>query len=108
MSAIYSQATRVIVWLGPETKSSGKAISFLKRMNDGSVEILKCDRAEFKEDWEPVSEFCKIQYWIRLWIIQEIMLASEVILYCGPDDLTGNTISNTRDALISAKKICVI
>jgi len=99
MSLIYKQAKRVAVWLGPETANSKTAISWLKQIDDGSIPIKQCDQLSYKRNWEAVSDFFEIQYWKRLWIIQEIVLASRVILHCGQDLLQGETLLRIRETL---------
>jgi hypothetical protein len=101
MSSIYSQAWKVIAWLGPETEYSSEAISFLTQIHSGSVPAAGCDRLEFKEKWEAVDHFCKMEYWGRLWIIQEIILASQAIFCCGQDTLRGNAFINSHELIVS-------
>lgn len=66
MNMIYERAKRVVVWLGPETAVTRKAISFLKQLEDGTVPIQECDRLPRKTDWEAVKDFCEMEYWSRL------------------------------------------
>ncbi|KAE9379984.1 HET-domain-containing protein, partial [Stipitochalara longipes BDJ] len=74
MSFIYSQAHHVIAWLGPETETSHEAMEFLNRLLDGTIPIVNCDRLPFNGKWDAVQQLCEMQYWGRLWIIQEVVL----------------------------------
>jgi hypothetical protein len=89
MSFIYRQAYHVIAWLGPETETSHEAIGFLNQMLDGSIPMANCDRLPFKKKWDAIKQLCEMQYWRQLWIIQEVVLASQVTFWCGKDTLPG-------------------
>lgn len=34
------------------------------------------------EEWNTISALCARVYWTRLWIVQEVMLATKATLYC--------------------------
>lgn len=90
MSKIYRQAWRVAVWLGSETEDSGMDIEFFKVLAAIS-ENLKLKRHYTDYQLELASGLCDVPYWGRLWIIQEVVLAEDIILYCGEDELEWNT-----------------
>ena len=104
MSSIYRQAHCVIAWLGPETETSHKAMSFLNQIHEGSVPVAECDSFRFKEKWAAIKKLCEMPYWGRLWIIQEVVLASDVVLCCGKDTLPGEAFINIRDLLAAYGK----
>jgi hypothetical protein len=97
MDKIYSQATEVIVWLGPADPESDLAMSFIEALNGDSLilsDILPPFRIdgydEFEEPAEEIralSDWCYRSYWRRIWIIQEIQLATKVTIYCGSRSL---------------------
>jgi len=75
MGQIYAEAYEVISWIGvadPDTET------FYER-----VERNKCDITTNKEDLRLLHHFFQRDYWRRLWIVQEIMLAREVVVLCG-------------------------
>jgi Heterokaryon incompatibility protein (HET) len=91
MGKIYNQAKRVVVWLGPSDTASKLAF-----------EVLSFDWKEFvKPSNKPddlikgtlkLTNFYSIltrEYWTRLWIIQEFLLAKDFVLQCGNDTCTG-------------------
>ena len=91
---IYSQAERVIAWLGLETEASQTAFKFLAT----SYERSHFNRRENVEDpgWNAMEDGCKRDYWKRVWIVQEICLAQQVVIMCGNTQVPWNYISELR------------
>lgn len=102
MAGIYSNAKRVVVWLGPESDDSDTAMNLLEAL-DGKIEVgfdnrkIK-SRAGEESHWGDINEFLpykESEWWAvnkllarswfeRLWIWQEIALANkESIVMCG-------------------------
>jgi len=38
-----------------------------------------------KEIWDSIPAFCSRPYWNRLWIVQEVVLATDILIQCGND-----------------------
>lgn len=72
-----------MVWLGDETLYSGIAIEFLKSLEDGTILPSEWARPNLKKEWEALQSLCRIKYWERLWVIQEVVLAGTMTLHCG-------------------------
>ncbi len=53
------------------------------------------------EFWKRVSTFLEMDYWTRLWIIQEMIFASKLAIICGPVTLTWASLLNTYEFLMS-------
>jgi hypothetical protein len=83
MSNIYSCAEQVLVWLGPDTVFSDQAMRFLADVADGTIPSIGCDKPVFGDCWKAVEQFCESEYWKRLWIIQEVVLARKVLVMWG-------------------------
>ncbi|PMD16130.1 HET-domain-containing protein [Hyaloscypha hepaticicola] len=83
MSKIYSCAEQVLVWLGPETSFSDQAMRFLADMAYGMIPSMAWDKPVFEDCWKAVEQFCESEYWKRLWIIQEVVLARKVLVMWG-------------------------
>jgi hypothetical protein len=99
MGDIYRNATSVIVWLGRERlDKTGQddaliAISFLEDTKRRSLaEFIPCDESKRQSQllqkgydltWQAVLNLCRRHYWTRLWIIQEVVLATHIIVHCG-------------------------
>ncbi|KAN0106815.1 Heterokaryon incompatibility protein (HET) domain containing protein [Hyaloscypha variabilis] len=93
MADIYSKATRVVAWLGPTSKKIPLALKCFDKINrnvegDWKSSTLRTISGDpsweddempmgFKErDFSAIMEFCKSEWFERLWIYQEIILSS--------------------------------
>jgi hypothetical protein len=70
MTEIYSNAETVVAWLQTPREDFDAAPAF-SSVREGVFDYL-------------VLLLCRLQYWARKWIIQEIVEASTVTLRCGP------------------------
>jgi hypothetical protein len=75
MGTIFSKATKVVAWLGPEANSSSSAMTALAAMQTGGRYSLA------------ITSLLGRPYWGRVWIVQELAKASDVEIWCGPDML---------------------
>ncbi|KAF4635896.1 hypothetical protein G7Y89_g2193 [Cudoniella acicularis] len=88
MSDIFSAANRVLLWLGHESESSNfsidciidacfnpSPINFDPQPNPPSLRPRQ-------ENPSAVRTLCNRGYWRRVWIIQELLLAREIIILC--------------------------
>ena len=102
MGQIYNNATQVLVWLGEEDESTHMALETIERLSAGVVltwdhrncNTIPGSEAEVVEHSPKKSNFTP-QHWIslarliqrpwfrRLWIRQEVQLASKVLVRCG-------------------------
>jgi hypothetical protein len=80
MGMIYSQATTVRVWLGLPDDFTTPAFRFLS--NSSTVQQTKLGVTDLS-DWKAVAQLCRKEYWDRLWIIQEVVLAARIDIHCG-------------------------
>ncbi|RAQ99939.1 HET-domain-containing protein [Stemphylium lycopersici] len=103
MGQIYNKALRVVVWLGPEDESTPLALDIIERISAGveltwhhrgihrtipgsEAQVLEQrpeDSALSLEHWKALSRFLRRPWFSRLWIRQEVQLASEVRVLCG-------------------------
>jgi hypothetical protein len=104
MGTIYQQAVSVFAWLGwPQgwdpllTFESIKAWS--GRAADAPVNACSITTEYFGGLWlgpedllEMVLWMCQCRYWSRRWILQEILLARNVIIKCGENELPWKTL----------------
>lgn len=105
MGEIYNMARRVVVWVGPELEpnmGSKKAqrddtliaLSFLEDTKRKSIrDFMPSKKVALKfkghdRTWMALLNFCRRSYWARLWIIQEVVLASKVIVQVGEMKVT--------------------
>jgi hypothetical protein len=81
LSDIYSSATKVIAYLGPAAEESDTAFDLITRFNNGSGDAPFKALDRYYET--AILPLLKRSYWRRLWVVQEILLASEVVVQCG-------------------------
>lgn len=89
MKQIYSMATNVYIWLGRESDNSRLAMDFLA--NEGA-RPLKRQVDDYRPIWDmeegqAIRDLCERPYWRRMWIIQEIIHANKLTVWCGSQRL---------------------
>ncbi|KAK8010301.1 HET-domain-containing protein [Apiospora arundinis] len=103
MQDIYSLAAHTLIWLGAIDDDGELALTFIsqqaalepERARGASIEerwagrtpgsdyvSLMRDRS-YRLIWEAVFEFCRRDYWSRVWMIQEIALSKNPTVVCG-------------------------
>ncbi|KAI1075424.1 heterokaryon incompatibility protein-domain-containing protein [Whalleya microplaca] len=108
MKAIFSQAQRVVVWLGRETPDVSNAFRVRTSSSQGFVPgpegiALGPSRYDFTmdnaavslsdDDLRPLVKLMERPWFRRLWVLQEAALAREVLLYCGKRRIRWDTFS---------------
>jgi hypothetical protein len=97
MGMIYHQAKKVIVWLGPPDAESELAFQVLSSLAEWDEFINPSnDPAKTAAGNQKLTAFHSLLtrgYWKRLWIIQEFLMAREVMLQSGGDTCRGFRIS---------------
>ena len=96
MRGIYTKAKGgVVVWLGSDSKY-GKAIKFLeeaKAFHDPEAWLastIGCN--EYGQCWFELSMLLKLDYWKRVWIIQELASARSISVLCGKNYIDWSTL----------------
>ncbi|RDW81886.1 hypothetical protein BP6252_02998 [Coleophoma cylindrospora] len=97
MSQIYTGARRVIAWLGPSDDTSSKAIRAMSTLMPNFLlsyrSWLDYEKHGFEDQvLKPIKSFCSRRYWDRLWIIQELVLATDICIQCGTEQLRWSTL----------------
>jgi len=95
MKMIYPRADRVVVWLGRNKWEPINPLSQMKDFNKSVSRNMNTEKrrnssfnkmeVEFFSVWY---KFLDASYWKRLWIIQEIVLARDIVLYLGEASAT--------------------
>jgi len=84
MGDIYSLASEVLVWLGKTTETSlGMPIMDTEFYDPPAGGPYSVARRTTEEQDAAVQRLCENKYWTRVWIIQEIMHAQRITIYCG-------------------------
>jgi hypothetical protein len=81
MGRIYGQASRVLIWLGRGGQEEARGIEVLHRISKGSqaAEPPTTNTSEL----EAVQSVIRLPWFSRRWIIQELVLNPEAVLYYG-------------------------
>ncbi|KAG4437822.1 hypothetical protein IFR05_006709 [Cadophora sp. M221] len=108
MTEIYESATRVVVWLG-KPLSPRLAIGLLNEMATLPSNVDSYRRYEHMTSsvqWIAMVDFFNLLWFTRVWIVQEVAVATEVIFICGGMtfswDMLANWAEMFRDPQISA------
>ncbi|KAI9787650.1 MAG: hypothetical protein M1839_000181 [Geoglossum umbratile] len=86
MSVIYGEAESVCIWLGEGDKSSWMAFKFIRDevlQLQNFDELCESERASSK--WGALLDLMQRPWFSRRWVVQEIALAQDAMLYCGAD-----------------------
>ncbi|KAF1970884.1 HET-domain-containing protein [Bimuria novae-zelandiae CBS 107.79] len=99
MRQIYSDAHKVIVWLGPPSDDSDHALDFIHFLN--GVDAARLNREtlrgillqkKHRESWTALKHFFLRRWWSRIWTIQEFVIPSDVSFWCGPRKLARDSV----------------
>lgn len=85
MREIYSKASVVVIWLGRESNDSNVAMEYVAKKG---LAPLKPKGPGYRALWtraqgKALYDLCFRPYWRRVWIIQEILNAQEIVVMCG-------------------------
>jgi hypothetical protein len=95
MGDIYKNALRVVAWLGQGDEAMHNTFKFMaSKVNTGKYTISDASQREKaaqrmtknasqKEFWDTFDSLGSALYFSRMWIVQEIVLAREYVLWCG-------------------------
>ncbi|OAL56998.1 HET-domain-containing protein [Pyrenochaeta sp. DS3sAY3a] len=86
MGNIYSKAESVDIWIGAEYENSTLATRLLQKLADKSSNLQHVSSFQEAETIALLRLF-KRDYWERLWVVQEVLLANEKHVYCGKSRL---------------------
>ncbi|KAK8040858.1 heterokaryon incompatibility protein-domain-containing protein [Apiospora phragmitis] len=106
MTSIYSLASSVATWLGPEADGSNDAVRFLQDMADKADsprEVSMLIRSGHKSGSlaAVVSLFAR-NYWQRFWIMQEVLNApDDPIVYCGSTKVSWKVYRKASDVFLA-------
>lgn len=79
MADIYRSAAQVFIWLGLPFPGSDSVVNVF----ESPPEYLKETGGIYVEDLTPWKLFLDLSYWRRLWISQELILATSITVYLG-------------------------
>lgn len=95
MRQVYATAENVVVWLGPATEETNLVMDYITR-HSSTISPNKTTGWKYSQTklqslhyiWNSKEAkaflmLCRIPYWTRVWIVQEIMFARHLFLFCG-------------------------
>jgi hypothetical protein len=86
MSTIYGNAKSVYIWLGEEEEKDKKAFAFITNQ---VLQLTRFDQLVLEKnsasEWQAMFALMTRPWFSRRWVIQEVALAKEAMLMCGPD-----------------------
>jgi hypothetical protein len=103
MGRIYSLARLVVAWVGDSDRLSDSAMSLFSTWNPPSFDVWNpyLDDRLTLHGLTAVKSFCYRAYWERLWIIQEIVLATNIVVQCGHHQTSWNDFRRAIDNIES-------
>ncbi|KAH7121432.1 heterokaryon incompatibility protein-domain-containing protein [Dactylonectria macrodidyma] len=81
MRAIYAGANTVCAWIDHSVRPINSVFEDLENLGKG---VTIGDFVE-PSHWYPVAEIFRNPYWRRLWVQQELVLATQITVYCRRD-----------------------
>ena len=113
MGEIYQKASRVVAWLGLPDEKTPSTFDFLKSLssyirarvrhqglgspntagiNTDLLEAMIEDYPTSLPQWTDVQTFLERDWFSRVWILQEVVLAKSVLIKCGDHTLSWNVL----------------
>jgi hypothetical protein len=99
MGTIYAKAQEVVIWPRNPTRklenaSVLRAMNFVRTIVESKQSNITFathflsfyQDPECDERWSELAALCQTEYWSRVWIVQETVLASKIILHCEDGD----------------------
>jgi hypothetical protein len=103
MSRIYSQAAGVVVYLGESADNSDLAIEFIMECYDPSPNTTSLSFPKSDTLMDALRNFFLRPWFTRVWVIQEVFLSTEKIIYCGNKDLSWSAMENFKHYLANTR-----
>jgi Heterokaryon incompatibility protein (HET) len=115
MGQIYRQCKETLVWLGPKSDDSDKAIEFLHSLSSYRFKFARQARKDEKEQsklmaeaflqsshrrhWAALEKLFTRPWWTRVWTLQEFILSKEAVFYCGTKTLSRKVLDSSLFAM---------
>ncbi|KAF2099165.1 HET-domain-containing protein [Rhizodiscina lignyota] len=107
MSDVYGNCLRVCVWLGEGVEVTGGpkiAMDFIKNevLDIWGFDRL-CENLSIPEKWRALIGLMNVPWFSRRWVVQEIALAKEGLLYCGDEKITWKQFSDAVSLFVEVE-----
>lgn len=106
MGAIYENAHRVVVFLGPRADGSDEALRLISDLAAERVGLeyhrvtALLEDQQQRKSWEGLLQFMQRPWWSRAWIVQEYAVARTVTFVCGFIEMPGDSFGNALNVLV--------
>lgn len=104
MRKIYKSAVNVFIWLGDEADESSMAIKLIPRVANDVPSGIDADgvrRGEIRSgtprEWRALKALLSRPWFGRMWILQELGVASSATVVCGNQSISWQAVSNMID-----------
>jgi hypothetical protein len=90
MGDIFHNARCVLVWLGPESEDSQLAVALVSRLHKlidtppAFVSLWEEASSAKRREWRALRRLLERPWFYRLWVVQEVALATKIVVHCGP------------------------
>lgn len=89
MRELYSKATRVLIWLGKDSKNQARrAVDRIERIAQQENDLLPPQHPW----WNVVAAFYRCKWFSRLWVFQEIAVATDADVLWGASHISWRTV----------------
>ncbi|KAK1770836.1 heterokaryon incompatibility protein-domain-containing protein [Phialemonium atrogriseum] len=97
MSKIFSKAAEVVIYLGEAAEDSDLAMDFIAECDSPSPETTSLSYPKSPSLVKALDDFFHRLWFTRVWVIQEVVLSSSGVAYCGERSLPWSSIRNFND-----------
>ena len=114
MHWMYQLAERVVIWLGEHSEDSRLAIHQLEMISNLDPEDCVSQLRELARSdrhlpmgptfGKPIDSFFSRPWWSRMWVVQEVVWASKIIMVCGDQELSWDMLHRALQVIGSPDK----
>ncbi|RFU79769.1 het-domain-containing [Trichoderma arundinaceum] len=123
MRRIYKEASKVIVWLGPQADNSDLALDLFQKLSGirqkhfdfapyGIITLENLPKAGlpgFEEPaWAAVNSLLERSWFSRVWVIQEVAVSKESSIRCGDGEIAWEVLANALRAAHEAQLMTLL
>jgi hypothetical protein len=104
MKEIYMAADQVLSFVGSDVRDVEAGLAFVEFLNRNMAGKQRLDFVrhwKYEKYWRAIANLWSQEYWRRVWIVQEIVVASDVTVYFGHRSIGWDKISKLSKKLIA-------
>lgn len=107
MESIYRKATVVRAWLGPEDDESASVVDTITRYGSRAIPAV-AQSGPTESQLTSLVNFLSRAYWSRVWIIQEVVLAQNLVLHLGQRTIKWNELVDAVTRILKEAEMSAI